>query len=58
LSKNVGKRKRKGVKKEKAKTKEKEKAPVANPNQQINRFFNNSTLKAAFKPKPAPVSYL
>lgn len=53
----IGKRRRKGGKKEKTKTKEKEKGPVANPNQQINRFFNNSTLKTAFKSKPAPVSY-
>ncbi|RCI00936.1 DNA-directed DNA polymerase alpha catalytic subunit pol1, partial [Rhizopus stolonifer] len=46
-----GKRKRKS-KKEKSK-KEKE-ALLAKPNQQINRFFNNSTMKSSFKPKPAP----
>lgn len=46
-----GKRKRKNNKKAK---KEKEPA-VAKPNQQINRFFNNSALKASTKPKPAPV---
>lgn len=52
----IGKRKRKNGKKAK-----KEKEPViAKPNQQINRFFNNSALKASVKPKPkpAPVSAL
>jgi hypothetical protein len=29
---------------------------MVKPNQQINRFFNNSAMKAALKPKPAPVS--
>ncbi|KAG2209774.1 hypothetical protein INT47_001922 [Mucor saturninus] len=47
-----GKRKRKSTKKEKVKEKE---STVAKPNQQINRFFNNSTLKAAMKPKAAPI---
>lgn len=51
----IGKRKRKGAKKEKAKAKEKE-STIAKPNQQIKSFFNNSALKAALKPKPAPVS--
>lgn len=50
-----GKRKRKNKKKESAK-KDKE-AAIAKPSQQINRFFNNSALKAALKPKPAPVSW-
>ena len=50
-----GKRKRKGKKKDGAK-KDKE-AVIAKPSQQINRFFNNSALKAAVKPKPAPVSF-
>ncbi|KAL7325370.1 DNA-directed DNA polymerase alpha catalytic subunit pol1 [Mucor circinelloides] len=48
-----GKRKRKNKKKESAK-KDKE-AAIAKPSQQINRFFNNSALKAALKPKPAPI---
>ncbi|GAA5813555.1 hypothetical protein MFLAVUS_007037 [Mucor flavus] len=30
-------------------------AAIAKPNQQINSFFNNSNLRAALKPKPAPV---
>ncbi|KAI8375408.1 DNA polymerase family B-domain-containing protein [Choanephora cucurbitarum] len=46
-----GKRKRKGKKDKKKKEKE---ANLAKPNQQINRFFNNSTMKSSFKPKPAP----
>ncbi|CEP11993.1 hypothetical protein [Parasitella parasitica] len=47
------KRKRKTKKKDSAK-KDKE-AAIAKPSQQINRFFNNSTLKSALKPKPAVV---
>ncbi|KAI8977403.1 DNA polymerase family B-domain-containing protein [Mycotypha africana] len=47
-----GKRKRKTGKQEKNLKKE---PVVAKPNQQINRFFNNSTLKSALKPKPKPV---
>jgi hypothetical protein len=51
---SLGKRKRKTKKKDSAK-KEKE-AVIAKPSQQINRFFNNSALKAALKPKPPVVS--
>ncbi|KAI7905471.1 DNA polymerase family B-domain-containing protein [Cokeromyces recurvatus] len=43
-----GKRKRRSKKDLKKKEKE---ALIAKPNQQINRFFNNSAMKAASKPK-------
>ncbi|KAI9485969.1 MAG: DNA polymerase family B-domain-containing protein [Benjaminiella poitrasii] len=50
---DAGKRKRKS--KKDAKKKEKE-TPIAKPSQQINRFFNNSAVKAAAsKPKPTVV---
>ncbi|KAI8642206.1 DNA polymerase family B-domain-containing protein [Parasitella parasitica] len=50
---DLKKRKRKAKKKDNAK--QDKEAAVAKPSQQINRFFNNSALKAALKPKPAVV---